>query len=106
MWEMQAKQIAHYHHDWSPSREGGAPAPLTRAGACDCGATGLYLRHADQAHHRWLGAPYKEYVTFERDAPVAPDYVKSDINAIRNARVADLREDTTPCTRHRRRMSG
>ena len=48
---------------------------------------------------------HTEYVTFERDRAGGTDYVKSDISAIRNARVADLRK-YYPMTRHRRRMSG
>ena len=38
------------------------------------------------------GPPQGEYVTFERDRSGGTDYVKSDLAAIRNARVADLRK--------------
>lgn len=92
VWEMQAKQIAHYHHDWSPSREVHRRL-LTRvqehaiAARPDFAFVTLIKRTIDG-----LGAPYKEYVTFERDRAGGTDYVKSDIAAIRNARVADLRK--------------
>lgn len=92
VWEMQEKHVQQYRHDWSPSREVHRRL-LTyvqqRAivGRPDFAAVTLIKRLFD--HH---GPPYKEYVTFERDRAGATDYRKSDIAAIRNARVADLRK--------------
>lgn len=92
VWEMQEKHVQHYRHDWSPSREVHRRL-LTyvqqRAivGRPDFAAVTLIKRLFD--HH---GPPYKEYVTFERDRAGGTDYRKSDIAAIRNARVADLRK--------------
>lgn len=92
VWEMQAKQIQHYHHDWSPSREVHRRL-LTRvqehaiAARPDFAVVTLIKRYLDNQ-----GPPYREYVTFERDRSGGTDYVKSDIQAIRNARVADLRK--------------
>lgn len=92
VWEMQEKHVQQYRHDWSPSREVHRRL-LTyvqqRAivGRPDFAAVTLIKRLFD--HH---GPPYKEYVTFERDRAGGTDYRKSDIAAIRNARVADLRK--------------
>ena len=92
VWEMQEKHVQQYHHDWSPSREVHRRL-LTRvqqhaiAGRPDFAAVTLTKRLFD--NH---GPPYKEYVTFERDRAGGTDYRKSDIAAIRNARVADLRK--------------
>ncbi|MBL8309291.1 MAG: hypothetical protein JNL19_02610 [Burkholderiales bacterium] len=92
VWEMQAKHIAHYHHDWSPSREVHRRL-LTRvqeyaiAARPDFAAATLVKRWFDDQ-----GPPYKEYVTFERDRSGGTDYVKSDLAAIRGARVADLKK--------------
>ena len=92
VWEMQEKHVQQYHHDWSPSREVHRRL-LTyvqqRAivGRPDFAALTLIKRLFD--HH---GPPYKEYVTFERDRAGGTHYRKSDIAAIRNARVADLRK--------------
>lgn len=92
VWEMQAKHVQAYHHDWSLSREVHRRA-LSRVQAYaiaarpDFAAVTLIKRGLD--HH---GPPYKEYVTFERDRSGGTDYRKSDIVAIRNARVADLKK--------------
>lgn len=104
VWEMQEKHVQQYRHDWSPSREVHRRL-LTyvqqRAivGRPDFAAVTLIKRLFD--HH---GPPYKEYVTFERDRAGGTDYRKSDIAAIRNARVADLRKYyplyTPPTTEH------
>ena len=91
-WEMQAKHILNYHHEWSPSREVHRRI-LTRiqeyaiAARPDFAAVTLIKRQLDG-----VGPPYKEYVTFERDRAGATDYRKSDIVAIRGARVADLKK--------------
>ena len=91
-WEMQAKHAQNYHHEWSPSREVHRRI-LTRiqeyaiAARPDFAAVTLIKRQLDG-----VGPPYKEYVTFERDRAGATDYRKSDIAAIRGARVADLKK--------------
>jgi hypothetical protein len=92
VWEMQAKHIQNYHHEWSPSREVHRRL-LTRlqehviAARPDFAAVTLVKRYLDNS-----GPPYKEYVTFERDRAGGTDYRKSDIAAIRGARVADLKK--------------
>lgn len=92
LWEMQAKHIQNYHHEWSPSREGHRRM-LTRlqeqviAARPDFATVTLIKRYLDGS-----GPPYKEYVTFERDRAGGTDYRKSDIAAIRGARVADLKK--------------
>ena len=92
VWEMQEKHVQQYHHDWSPSREVHRRL-LTYvqqhaiAARPDFAAVTLAKRRIDSQ-----GPPYKEYVTFERDRSGGTDYRKSDIAAIRNARVADLRK--------------
>ena len=91
VWEMQEKHVWQYHHDWSPSREVHRRL-LTYvqqhaiAVRPDFAAVTLNKRFFDNQ-----GPPYKEYVTFERDRAGGTDYRKSDIAAIRNARVADLK---------------
>ena len=92
VWEMQAKHIQNYHHEWSPSREVHRRM-LTRlqehaiAARPDFAVVTLVKRYLDGN-----GPPYKEYVTFERDRAGGTDYRKSDIAAIRGARVADLKK--------------
>lgn len=92
VWEMQAKHVQQFHHDWSPSREVHRRL-LTYvqqhaiAARPDFAVVTLAKRYLDDQ-----GPPYKEYVTFERDRSGGTDYRKSDITAIRNARVADLRK--------------
>ena len=92
VWEMQEKHVQQYHHDWSPSREVHRRL-LTYvqqhaiAARPDFAAVTLSKRMLDHQ-----GPPYKDYVTFERDRAGGTDYRKSDIAAIRNARVADLRK--------------
>ena len=71
VWEMQAKQIQHYHHDWSPSREVHRRL-LTRvqehaiAARPDFAFVTLIKRISMGQVRR------KEYVTFERDRAGAP----------------------------------
>ena len=92
VWEMQAAHIQQYHHDWSPSRETHRRL-LSRVQAYaiaarpDFALVTLIKRYLDDQ-----GPPYKEYVTFERDRSGGTDYRKSDVAAIRNARVADLKK--------------
>ena len=92
VWDMQAAQIRHYHHDWSPSRELHRRL-LSRvqmfaiAARPDFALVTLARRYLDKQ-----GPPYQEYVTFERDRSGGTDYRKSDLPAIRNARVADLKK--------------
>ena len=92
VWDMQAKHIQQYHHDWSPSREVHRRV-LSRVQAYaiaarpDFAFVTLVKRYLNDQ-----GPPYKEYVTFERDRSGGTDYRKSDLPAIRNARVADLRK--------------
>jgi hypothetical protein len=92
VWEMQAKHTSQYHHDWSPSREVHRRL-LTYvqqhaiAARPDFSFITLIKRVLD-GH----GPPYREYVTFERDRSGGTDYRKSDLAAIRNARVADLKK--------------
>ena len=92
VWEMQARHIQNYHHEWSPSREVHRRM-LTRlqehviAARPDFAVVTLFKRRLDGN-----GPPYKEYVTFERDRAGGTDYRKSDIAAIRSARVTDLRK--------------
>ena len=90
--EMQAKHVAHYHHDWSPAREMHrrmltSVQHFAIAARPDFAAITLGKRWFDN-----FGPPYKEYVTFERDRSGGTDYRKSDVAAIRAARVADLRK--------------
>ena len=91
-WDMQAKHIQNYHHDWSPSREAHRRM-LSRiqeqviAARPDFAVVTLVKRYLDDQ-----GPPYKEYVTFERDRSGATDYRKSDLPAIRGARVAELKK--------------
>lgn len=92
VWDMQAAHIQQYHHDWSPSREVHRRV-LSRvqtyalAARPDFALMTLAKRYLNDQ-----GPPYKEYVTFERDRSGGTDYRKSDLAAIRNARVADLRK--------------
>jgi len=92
VWEMQAKHVQQYHHDWSPSREVHRRL-LTYvqqhaiAARPDFAVVTLAKRYLDDQ-----GPPYREYVTFERDRSGGTDYRKSDLAAIRAARVADLRK--------------
>lgn len=92
VWEMQAKHVLQYHHDWSPSREVHRRL-LTYvqqhaiAARPDFAVVTLAKRYLDDQ-----GPPYREYVTFERDRSGGTDYRKSDLAAIRAARVADLRK--------------
>ena len=92
VWEMQARHVQQYHHDWSPSREVHRRL-LTRvqvhaiAARPDFAFVTLGKRYIDNQ-----GPPYKEYVTFERDRSGGTDYRKSDLKAIRAARVADLKK--------------
>lgn len=98
VWEMQAKHIQNYHHEWSPSREVHRRM-LTRlqehviAARPDFAAVTLVKRYLDGN-----GPPHKEYVTFERDRAGGTDYRKSDVPAIRSARVADLKKYYSPYT--------
>ena len=91
-WDMQAKHIQNYHHEWSPAREVHRRL-LTRlqerviAARPDFAAVTLIKRYLDSN-----GPPYKEYVTFDRDRAAGTDYGKSDIVAIRGARVAELKK--------------
>lgn len=91
VWEMQEKHVQQYHHDWSPSREAHRRL-LTYvqrhaiAARPDFAAATLTKRFFDNQ-----GPPYKEYVTFERDRSGGTDYRRSDLPAIRNGRVADLK---------------
>ncbi len=92
VWEMQAKHAQLYHHDWSPSREVHRRL-LSRVQVFAIAARPDFA--AVTLAKRWLdnqGPPYKEYVTFERDRSGGTDYRKSDLAAIRNARVADLKK--------------
>ena len=92
VWEMQAKHVHYYHHDFSPAREAHRRL-LSRlqehviAARPDFAAITLGKRTLDNQ-----GPPYREYVTFERDRSGGTDYRKSDLVAIRTARVADLRK--------------
>ena len=92
VWDMQVRHVQQYHHDWSPSREVHRRL-LTRvqehaiAARPDFAWVTLVKRYLDEK-----GPPYKEYVTFERDRSGGTDYGKSDVKAIRNARVADLKK--------------
>lgn len=92
VWEMQEKYVQQYHHDWSPSREVHRRL-LTRlqqhaiVARPDFAFVTLIKRQFDHQ-----GSPYKEYVTFDRDRAGGTDYRKSDVVAIRAARVADLKK--------------
>lgn len=91
-WDMQAKHIQNFHHEWSPAREVHRRL-LTRlqdhviAAQPNFAAVTLIKRYLDGN-----GPPYKEYVTFELDRAAGTDYRKSDIAAIRGARVAELKK--------------
>lgn len=91
-WDMQAKHIQNYHHEWSPAREVHRRL-LTRlqehviAARPEFAVVTLIKRYLDDS-----GPPYREYVTFERDRAAGTDYGKSDIVAIRGARVAELKK--------------
>ena len=92
VWEMQAEYIQKYHHEWSPAREVHRRL-LTRlqehviAARPDFAVVTLVKRYLDNQ-----GPPYREYVTFERDRAGGTDYRKSDIAAIRSARIADIKQ--------------
>ena len=92
VWDMQAKYVQLYRHDWSPSRALHRRL-LTRvqehaiAARPDFASVTLVKRWLDNQ-----GPPYKEYVTFERDRSGGTNYRKSDLAAVRGARVADLKK--------------
>ena len=91
VWNMQQKYVEQYHHDWSPSREVhrrllSRVQTYALSARPDFAVATLAKRYLD--NH---GAPYKEYVTFERDRSGGTDYRKSDLPAIRTARVAELK---------------
>lgn len=91
VWEMQARHVHHYRHEWSPSRELHRRL-LTRiqgyaiAARPDFSVVTLAKRLLNDH-----GPPHREYVTFERDRSGGTDYGRSNVNAIAEARVADLR---------------
>jgi len=91
-WDMQLKHTQYYHHDWSPARHVHRRL-LTQlqqhfiAARPDFALVTLIKRRLDGQ-----GPPWREYVTFNRDRAGGTFYTKSDITAIRNARVADLRK--------------
>jgi hypothetical protein len=91
VWEMQLRHVQHYHHDWSPSRELHRRL-LTHvqqhaiAARPDFSALTLIKRWFDDQ-----GLPYREYVTFARDRSGGTEYRTNEIAAIRNSRVAELK---------------
>ncbi len=91
VWEMQAGYVQQYRHDWSPAREVHRRL-LTHvqqeaiAARPDFAWVTLVKRWFNRA-----GPPYREYVTFERDRSGGTDYRKSDLPAIRTARVVELK---------------
>lgn len=92
VWDMQAKHVQNYRHEWSPSRAVHRRMltflqEYVLAARPDFAAVTLVKRYLDDN-----GPPYKEYVIFERDRAAGTDYGKSDIAAIRAARVADLKK--------------
>ena len=91
VWDMQAAHVQQYLHDWSPSREVhrrllSQVQAYAIAARPDFAVLTLAKRYLNDQ-----GPPYKEYVTFERDRSGGTDYRKSDLPAIRNARVADIK---------------
>ncbi len=91
VWEMQEKYVQQYHHDWSPSREVHRRLlthlqPHALAARPDFAFVTLIKRALDGQ-----GSPYREYVTFERDRSGGTDYARSNMAAIRAARVADIK---------------
>ena len=92
VWDMQAPHVRYYHHDWSPSRELHRRL-LTRlqehviAARPEFSIVTLIKRALDGQ-----GPPYRDYVLFQRDRSAGTDYARSDVTAIRNARIADLRK--------------
>jgi hypothetical protein len=90
--DMQQKYVDYFHKEFSPARDLHRSL-LTRlqphliAARPDFAAITLLNRYFN-GH----GAPNKEYVTFQRDRSGGTYYSQSNIDAIRNARVAELRE--------------
>ena len=91
VWDMQAAHVQHYHHDWSPSRELHRRA-LSRVQAYAIAARPdfAFLTLAKRLLND-QGPPYREYVRFELDRSGSTDYRKSNLPAIRAARIADLK---------------
>lgn len=91
VWDMQAKHIQNYRHEWSPSREVHRRM-LTRiqahviAARSDFSAITLAKRQLDG-----YGPPNKDYVSFAPDRSGATDYKLSNLPAIVAGRVTDLR---------------
>jgi hypothetical protein len=90
--EMQTKWIHYYHHDWTPAKS------LHRHLLTHLQAHAISL-HPDFAGSRliarWVnkhGAPSREYVIFHANRSGSVDYTRSAINAVRDARVRDLRD--------------
>jgi hypothetical protein len=90
--DMQQKYVDYFHKEFSPARDIHRSL-LTRlqphliAARPDFAAITLINRYFNG-----YGAPNKEYVTFQRDRAGGTYYSKSNVDAIRSARVAELRE--------------
>jgi len=89
--DMQQKYVHYYHHEFTPARalHRRLLTPLQEH---------LLVARPDFAWvtllNRWqdgLGPPWKEYVTFTSDRAGATDYARSDLKAIREGRINDLR---------------
>ncbi|MCS6995861.1 MAG: hypothetical protein NZ533_02715 [Casimicrobiaceae bacterium] len=90
--DMQQKHVDYYHQEFTPAKalHRRLLTPLQErfiAARPDFAWVTLLNRWWDG-----LGPPWKEYVTFARDRSGATDYYKSDLRAIREARVAELRK--------------
>lgn len=90
--DMQQKYVDYYHHEFTPAKalHRRLLTPLQErfiAARPDFAWVTLVNRAWDG-----LGPPWKEYVTFTRDRAGATDYERSDLAAIRKARVEDLRQ--------------
>jgi hypothetical protein len=90
--EMQAKWPTYYDSDWTPARDLHRSLltlvqPHAIAARSDFAWSSLLAR----ALNGW-GPPTKEYVTFFADRSGLTEYARSNVEAVREARIRDLRD--------------
>jgi hypothetical protein len=90
--EMQAKWPHYYESDWTPARNLHRSLltviqPYAIASRSDFAWSNLMVR----ALNGW-GPPSKEYVTFFADRSGLTEYSRSNVEAVRDARIRDLRD--------------
>ncbi|MGL4230207.1 MAG: hypothetical protein ACRCWJ_02470 [Casimicrobium sp.] len=91
--DMQQPYVDYFHREFTPAKDlhRRLLTPLQQrliAARSDFAAATLTARFLD-GH----GAPHKEFITFNRDRSSGTDYVRSNTAAIRNHRIAELREN-------------